>query len=122
MSSLFATWLAVSLSTAVIIALLLALSPLLAKRFTAKWKYWLWLILAVRLLLPFQLPLPQPAAEPVSAVQITVPQLATEPLAEIITPTAGEPTGITEPDAPAGTAPAAAGAHQATPAAADPGY
>ena len=76
MSSLFATWLAVSLSTAVIIALLLALSPLLAKRFTAKWKYWLWLILAVRLLLPFQLPLPQPAAEPVSAVQITVPQLA----------------------------------------------
>ncbi len=122
MSSLFATWLAVSLSTAVIIALLLALSPLLAKRFTAKWKYWLWLILAVRLLLPFQLPLPQPAAEPVSAVQITVPQLETEPLAEIITPTAGEPTGITEPDAPAGTAPAAAGAHQATPAAADPWY
>lgn len=122
MSSLFATWLAVSLSTAVIIALLLALSPLLAKRFTAKWKYWLWLILAVRLLLPFQLPLPQPAAEPVSAVQITVPQLATEPLAEIIAPTAGEPTGITEPDAPAGTAPAAAGAHQATPAAADPWY
>ena len=49
----------VSLTTSVVIAVLLLLSPLLRKNYTAKWRYFVWLILAVRLLIPFSLSLPQ---------------------------------------------------------------
>ncbi len=33
--------------------MLIALTPFINKRYAAKWKYWIWLFLAVRLLLPF---------------------------------------------------------------------
>ncbi len=45
-----------SLGVSAIIALLLLLRPLLAKRYHAKWQYWVWLCLALRLALPFALP------------------------------------------------------------------
>ncbi|MBS1348392.1 MAG: hypothetical protein HP052_02825, partial [Firmicutes bacterium] len=95
MSTLFGTLLAVSLSVGVIIGLIMLLSPLLDKKFTAKWKYWLWLVLAVRLLLPIQVMLPQmdTPTEPtqVSAVQIAVPRAAAEPLADILVGAADNP-------------------------------
>ena len=126
MSTLFGTLLAVSLSVGVIIGIIMFLSPLMDKRFTAKWKYWLWLVLAVRLLLPIQVALPQTdtptEATQVSAVQIAVPRAAAEPLADILVGAADNPsttTGVSEPSAQVN---AGADANQATPAPANPWY
>ena len=52
MRDLFLTCLSVSLSTGALILLLMLLSPLLEKKYAAKWKYWIWILLAVRLLIP----------------------------------------------------------------------
>ncbi len=52
MRDLFLTCLSVSLSTGALILLLTLLSPLLEKKYAAKWKYWIWILLAVRLLIP----------------------------------------------------------------------
>lgn len=52
MRELFLTCLSVSLSTSALILLLTLLSPLLERRYAAKWKYWIWILLAVRLLIP----------------------------------------------------------------------
>ena len=48
-----------TLTMAAIILLLLVLGPLLARRYATRWRYWVWLLVAVRLLLPFSLSLPQ---------------------------------------------------------------
>ena len=53
MSSLFSTILEISLAVGIIILLIVILSPWMDKKFTHKWKYYLWLVLAVRLLIPF---------------------------------------------------------------------
>lgn len=42
----------ISLGTSIIILVILILTPLLDKKFTAKWKCWIWAILALRLILP----------------------------------------------------------------------
>ncbi len=42
-----------SLTCGGIIALLLLLTPILSRRFTPRWRYWAWLFVAVRLVLPF---------------------------------------------------------------------
>lgn len=60
MERLMTALLELSLPMAVVIAVLLAAGPLLGRRFTAKWRYWAWLFIAVRLLLPVGIPLPQP--------------------------------------------------------------
>ncbi len=52
MRDLFLTCLSVSLSTGAVILLLTLLSPLLEKKYAAKWKYWIWILLAIRLLIP----------------------------------------------------------------------
>lgn len=49
----------VSLGCSIAIAGLLLLSPIIKKRYGAKWKYWIWLLLAIRLLLPFDIHLSQ---------------------------------------------------------------
>lgn len=53
----------VTLSVGAVIALLLALGPLLEKRFKPQWRYWAWLAVAVRLAVPFNLPSPQPLVQ-----------------------------------------------------------
>lgn len=53
LSSLFTDFLIISFTTSFIILALKMLYPLLNKNYTAKWKCWAWIILAVRLLLPF---------------------------------------------------------------------
>lgn len=50
MTDLFLDVLAVSISTGLVILGLLALTPFLDKRYAAKWKYWIWILLALRLL------------------------------------------------------------------------
>lgn len=53
MTELFLSILGISLSVSLVIVLLLLLSPLLNRRYAAKWKYLIWIFLAVRLLFPF---------------------------------------------------------------------
>ncbi|WP_051280748.1 M56 family metallopeptidase [Anaerovorax odorimutans] len=53
----------VSLTVSLVIALLLLLMPLIHRNYTVKWRYWIWLILALRLLIPFNISLPQTQAE-----------------------------------------------------------
>jgi beta-lactamase regulating signal transducer with metallopeptidase domain len=49
---------AISLSTSVVILLLLLIAPFLQQRYSAKWRYVVWLIIAFRLVIPFRLELP----------------------------------------------------------------
>lgn len=53
-------YLEVTISVSLITVLLLSLLHKLDERYTAKWRYWLWLALTVRLLIPLNLSLPQP--------------------------------------------------------------
>ncbi len=48
----------ISLSMTAVILILLIISPLLNNRFSAKWRYFVWLILALRLIIPFRLEMP----------------------------------------------------------------
>ena len=59
MTQLFESILQISLSTAAVIGVLLLLVPLWQKRYSAKWRKAIWFIIAVRLLIPFSLELPQ---------------------------------------------------------------
>lgn len=74
--SLFQDVIRVSLTTSAVIAVLLLLLPLIHKNYTAKWRYFVWLVLAVRLLIPFSPSLPQTPIEITPALQnieFTVP-------------------------------------------------
>ena len=89
MERLMTALLELTLPMALVIAVLLAAGPLLGRRFTAKWRYWAWLLIAVRLLLPVGITLPQPV--------VTLPQ----PRGEITYPVSREEPAPTEP-APVG--------------------
>ena len=52
---MFLSVLSTSLATSLIIILLMILSPFINRRYAAKWKYWVWIILALRLIVPFHL-------------------------------------------------------------------
>lgn len=51
-TSLFLSVLEVTLSTSLIIVLVFLSSSFINRRYAAKWKYWIWIFLAVRLVLP----------------------------------------------------------------------
>ena len=59
MSDLLSTLAEISLTMSAVILLLLVLGPLLAQRYAPQWRYWAWLAVAVRLLIPVNLSLPQ---------------------------------------------------------------
>ncbi|MCH5333632.1 MAG: M56 family metallopeptidase [Agathobacter sp.] len=52
MENLFLTVLTISMTTSVVIVAVTLLGTLINKRYVAKWKYWLWIVLALRLLIP----------------------------------------------------------------------
>lgn len=58
---------AISLSMSAVILLLLIVSPLLNKRYSAKWRYFVWLIAAIRLIIPVRIELPE------APVKLSVP-------------------------------------------------
>ena len=89
MERLMTALLELTLPMALVIAVLLAAGPLLGRRSTAKWRYWAWLLIAVRLLLPVGITLPQPV--------VTLPQ----PQGEFTYPVSREEPAPTEP-APVG--------------------
>ena len=53
MRSIFLTVFEVSMSCSLVVAALMLLTPLLNKRYAARWKYWVWIFLALRLVIPF---------------------------------------------------------------------
>jgi len=56
-ANLFTDFLNVSLTTSLVIIVVFLISLFFGKRYTVKWKYWILLVLAIRLLLPFNFPL-----------------------------------------------------------------
>ncbi|MDE7436019.1 MAG: M56 family metallopeptidase [Lachnospiraceae bacterium] len=52
MTNMFLSFLEISIPISLIIAVLLLLTPFLNKRYAAKWKYWVWIALALRLMIP----------------------------------------------------------------------
>ena len=48
----------ISASVSAIIVIMLILTPLLKRRYSAKWRYVVWLLLAIRLVIPFRFELP----------------------------------------------------------------
>ncbi|MCH5345284.1 MAG: hypothetical protein J1E64_14750 [Acetatifactor sp.] len=58
MENLFLTILTISLTTSVVVVAVIMLGSLINKRYVAKWKYWLWIVLALRLLIPLNYKLP----------------------------------------------------------------
>ncbi len=51
-TNLFLSVVEISLSTGLIVLALIIAAPLLNKRYAAKWKYWIWIFLAIRLMIP----------------------------------------------------------------------
>ena len=58
MTNFIETLLQISITMAAVIGLLLLLVPVWQKRYSAKWRKLIWLIIAVRLLVPFSIELP----------------------------------------------------------------
>ena len=59
-TDLFLNVIAISISTSPVIFLLLIFAPLLNKRYAMKWKYLMWIMIAVRLIIPLHLDIPIP--------------------------------------------------------------
>lgn len=89
--TLFITLLKVSVTVSVVGLLICLLSPVINRRYAAKWKYYIWLILAIRLFVPVSVSLPAapvnialPAVEykvPIRAEKVATPT-ETQPLTE----------------------------------------
>ncbi len=93
MAELFVTVLSVSVTTGALALLLLLLSPVTG-RYAAKWRFWVWAVLAVRLLIPVSgflprndlAPLPESAAPSESAPVYNAPAAAAYPRFEFELP------------------------------------
>ncbi len=63
MTDIFLSYFELSLSIGVIVGALILLAPILNKRYAAKWKYLIWICLALRLLTPFHVGNVQPVRD-----------------------------------------------------------
>ena len=72
-TNLFLNVIAISLSTSLIIIFLLIFAPFLNKRYAIKWKYLIWVVIAVRLIIPFSMDIPFPQIVFDVPTEITVP-------------------------------------------------
>ena len=89
--NIFTTIIEISIASSFAIAILLLVTPFIKKAYAAKWRYIIWLILAVRLIVPFNLNLPAPP------VNLTAPSdivLFGQPT---IVTNANQPSQIMEP-------------------------
>lgn len=66
-TDVFLVFLKTSISTSVIVAVLILLSPFLNRRYASKWKYGIWMFLAMWLIIPFSAVGGRPAAAPSQA-------------------------------------------------------
>ena len=69
----------VTLGVGIVAVLVLILQPLTARFFKRKWRYWVWLVLALRLLLPINLSLPSMVEVELPRNEIVVTQPAPQP-------------------------------------------
>ena len=53
MINIFLAVLEISIPISLVIVVLLLFSPLINRRYAAKWKYWIWVFIALRLIIPF---------------------------------------------------------------------
>lgn len=72
-TNLFLNVIAISISTSLIIIFLLIFAPFLNKRYAVKWKYLIWVVIAVRLIIPFHMNVPFPQIVIDVPTEITVP-------------------------------------------------
>lgn len=91
LENLFTTIIEISIASSFAIAILLLVTPFIKKVFAAKWRYIIWLVLAVRLIVPFNLNLPSP---PVNLTAPTDVVLFGQPTAA---PNANQPAQVMEP-------------------------
>ncbi len=72
-TNIFLNVIAISISTSLIIISLLIFAPFLNKRYAIKWKYLIWVVIAVRLIIPFNIDIPFPQMVIDVPTEITVP-------------------------------------------------
>ncbi len=75
MKDIFLSVFEISVSASLVMFMLLVLSPYLNKRYAAKWKYLMWIAIALRLAIPFHFSLPD------RALVINVPEQIITPIA-----------------------------------------
>lgn len=82
MSDFLITLAEITLTMSAVILLLLLLGPILARRYAIRWRYWAWLAVAVRLLIPINLSLPEAPVQletPPDRVVYTAPPTVSTP-------------------------------------------
>ena len=82
MSDFLITLAEITLTMSAVILLLLLLGPILARRYAIRWRYWAWLAVAVRLLIPFNFSLPEAPVQletPPDRVVYTAPPTVSTP-------------------------------------------
>ncbi len=52
MTNIFLTYLGISATVSIVVLLILLASPLINRRYAVKWKYYIWIFLAIRLIIP----------------------------------------------------------------------
>lgn len=67
--TLFISLLKVSITVSIVGLVICLLSPVMNRHYAAKWKYYIWLILAIRLFVPVSVSLP---AAPVDSIIINI--------------------------------------------------
>lgn len=76
LATVFSNELIISLTMSAVILLLLILYPVFHKKYTAKWRYWVWLLVAVRLLIPWNPSFPKAPiriTQPAQTITFTLP-------------------------------------------------
>ena len=92
MEDLFLTVFKISLTTSIVIISLIVLGSLINKRYAAKWKYGLWIILALRLIIPFSYELPE------AQLQVTIPaEVGSQNMSEMFEAEPSAATAYSEP-------------------------
>lgn len=106
MSDFLITLAEITLTMSAVTLLLLLLGPILARRYAIRWRYWAWLAVAVRLLIPINFSLPEAPVRletPPDRVVYTAPPVVSTPAP--VSPTPAPVTGTAVPVQPALTEP-----------------
>lgn len=101
MSDFLITLAEITLTMSAVILLLLLLGPLLSRRYAIRWRYWAWLALAARLLIPVNLSLPEAPVRleaPSDRVVYTAPPAVSAP-APVSTPAPAVTAAPVQPSA-----------------------
>ena len=102
MSDFLITLAEVTLTMSAVILLLLLLGPMLSRRYAIRWRYWAWLAVAVRLLIPFNLSLPEAPVQlktPPDRVVYTAPPVPSSLPTQATSSPAATPSASAPPSA-----------------------